>query len=479
MLHDVNTGERPREAAAEGERPVYSHRPFMAPAPRALIPDGAMDPDVAYHLIADELQLDGKPKLNVASFVTTWMDDYANRLMDTAINKNLADQTEYPRTTDIAQRCVNMVGNLWHAEACEGQVTGTYAIGSSEAAMLGGVAMIRYWEENRRQDPSARPNIVMGTDVHVCWEKFANYFGVEFEKRQIPMRPGQYTITPEDVKQRVDENTIGVICVLGTTFTGQYMDVKAVNEALLEVKATKGWDIPIHVDGASGGFVAPFDRPELEWDFRLEQVRSINASGHKYGLVYPGIGWVIWRDKEYLPKSLLFSVNYLGGEEETFNLNFSRPAAQVIAQYYQFLRLGREGYTDLVAALRRSAVRLQDGLLKMGVFEALSRAHSDLPVVVVRLKPDVEARFDAFQLADKLRQKGWIVPAYTLPPNLDDGPDKTTVLRMVVREGFSVDMVDLLLADTETALKELEGEAKRQVHPKPTREGVKHKFAQC
>jgi glutamate decarboxylase len=446
-----------------------------------------MAPDAAYRLIADELSLDGKPKLNLASFVTTWMDDSANELMAIARDRNLADKTEYPQTTDIAARCTNMVANLWNAPE-DGAPVATYAIGSSEAGMLAGVAMLRTWEHaHPNWDPRKprtsvpQPNIVMGTDVQVCWDKFANYFGIE--ARLIPMREGQYTITPEDVVARVDENTIGVIAILGTTFTGEYEDVQGINDALLDLKKTKGLDIPIHVDGASGGFVAPFDRPELKWDFRLEQVRSINASGHKFGLVYPGIGWVAWRDRKYLPQDLRYTLDYLGGNVSTFNLNFSRPSAQVIAQYYQFLRLGRGGYADLVRAMRTAATRLQQGLLDTGWFTALSAVATDLPVVVVRLRTDPDPGFNVFHLSAKLREKGWIVPAYTMPPDLDgkQGHPSVDVLRMVVREGFSVDLVDTLLADYRDALRDLaDGKLPTSVEHRPTpADAGTHKFGVC
>lgn len=469
-----------------GEEPVYAERPFLNAAPKSRMPATSMEPDAAYRMIADELTLDGKPKLNLASFVTTWMDEQADELMESTRNRNLADKTEYPATTAIAERCTNMIANLWNAPV-EAAPVGTYAIGSSEAGMLAGIAMLRTWERahpdwdpDRPRTSVPQPNIVMGTNVQVCWEKFANYFGVE--QRLIPMRPGQYTITPADVKERVDENTIGVVAILGTTFTGQYEDIEGINTVLVALKQERGLDVPLHVDGASGGFVAPFDRPELRWDFRLEQVRSINASGHKFGLVYPGIGWVVWRDKAYLPHDLRYTLDYLGGSESTFNLNFSRASAQAVAQYYQFVRLGRDGYAALVDAMRTAAKRLQYGLLETGWFEALSEVETALPVVVIRLKPEAGANFDVFHLSAKLRAQGWIVPAYTLPPNLDGahGNPAVHVLRMVVREGFSVDMVDRLLADYHQALQDLaDGKLPHDAHPASPPEGVQRKFAGC
>jgi len=491
--------ESTRAADANGEQgmtstdPVYAERPFMGRAPSESIPARSMDPDAAYRLVRDELTLDGKPKLNCASFVTTWMDPWADALMETSRNRNLADESEYPATTEIAERCRRMVANLWNPPAGADPIA-TYAIGSSEAGMLAGIAMLRRWQKAHRDWKSDRPrasvpqpNLVMGRDVQVCWDKFAEYFDIE--PKFIPMREGQYTITPEAVKDRVDENTIGVICTLGTTFTGEYEDVEGINRALVDVKRERGLDVPIHVDGASGGFVAPFDRPELLWDFRLEQVRSINASGHKFGLVYPGLGWVAWRDKSFLPDDLKFSLNYLGGDETTFNLNFSRPSAQVVAQYYEFLRLGHVGYSELVAAMKTAARRLQRGLLDLArerdrqpYFQALSDVDAYLPVVAIRLNPSIEPGFDVFHISHKLRQHGWIVPAYSLPRDLDgkDGNPEVDVLRMVVREGFSVDMVDKLLADYRTVLGELEdGDVPQDAHPAPVPGGVHAKFSQC
>ena len=484
MLYRIQPTDEP--VAAGPEEPVYGERPFMAAAPRTAIPADAMDPDAAYRLVADELTLDGKPKLNLASFVTTWMDSRADALMATARNRNLADKTEYPKTTEIAERCANMVANLWNAPG-DADPVATYAIGSSEAGMLGGIAMLRRWEHaqpgwshDKPRSSVPQPNLVMGTDVQVCWDKFVNYFGIE--ARLIPMHPGRYTITADEVAARVDANTIGVICVLGTTFTGQYENVEAIDEALVRVKREHGLDVPIHVDGASGGFVAPFDRPDLRWDFRLEQVRSINASGHKFGLVYPGLGWVAWRDKSYLPHDLRYTLDYLGGSESTFNLNFSRPSAQVIAQYYQFLRLGHAGYADLVRAMRTAAVRLQYGLVATGWFDALSHVETDLPVVVVQLRDSAAPNFDVFEVSAKLRERGWIVPAYTLPPNLDgkNGHPAVHVLRMVVREGFSVDMVDSLLDDYNAVLKELaQGHRPVGAHPETPPADVERKFSVC
>ena len=232
--------------------------------------------------------------------------------------------------------------------------------------MLGLLAHKRSWR-NRREaagQPTDRPNVVFGAETHVVWDKFANYFDVEM--RKIPMRPDRFVLSADDVEQQVDENTIAVGAVLGTTHIGEADPISEINDLLVRIKAEKGWDIPLHVDGASGAFIAPFAEPEMLWDFRLEQVASINASGHKYGLVYPGVGWLIFRDASKLPEDLVFSVNYLGGAQPTYTFNFSRGSAMIQAQMYNFLRLGRSGYTAIVANMLANARHLNESLDRVG-----------------------------------------------------------------------------------------------------------------
>ncbi len=390
-----------------------------------------MPPNAAYQICHNELYMDGNPQLNLASFVTTWMEPEADRLIQESINKNLVDQDEYPQTKEIEHRCVNMLAHLFHAE----EAIGTSTIGSSEAIMLAGLSY--KWKKKKH------PNIVMGADIQVVWDKFARYF--EVEPRIIPMTPNQFTLTADKVRETVDENTICVVAVLGTTFTGAYDPIEEINETLLEIKKTKGWDIPLHVDAASGGFVAPFAHPDIQWDFRLSQVQSINVSGHKYGLVYPGVGWVLWRDASCLPKELIFHVNYLGGDLPTFNLNFSRGGANVIAQYYNFLRLGREGYTKIMEGLLDIKKYLANSLKEH--FDLLTPKQPSLPLLTLKLKGNPP--FTVFDLSHKLRERGWIVPAYTLPPNAQE----TAVLRIVLREGFSRDMAEILVSDIQQAIR--------------------------
>jgi glutamate decarboxylase len=278
--------------------------------------------------------------------------------------------------------------------------------------------------------------MIMGSNVQVVWEKFCRYWDVE--PRFLPMERGRYVITPEQVANAVDENTIGVVAILGTTYTGEFEPVQEIHDALVKLNADKGWEVPLHVDGASGAFVAPFLHPDLVWDFRLPLVKSINASGHKYGLVYPGVGWVMWRSHEDLPEELVFHVNYLGGDMPTFTLNFSRAGNQVVGQYYNFLRLGRSGYTDVMETLRDIATWLSGQIAELGPFELLSDG-SAIPVFAFKLRDGLS--YTVYDLSDRLRMGGWQVPAYTMP----EGAQDVAVLRVVVREGLNRDLADELL----------------------------------
>ena len=428
---------------------TFGSRYTTEPVPKYTLPDRSLPANVAYEIIHDELELDGNPRLNLASFVSTWMEPEAKQLMAENINKNYVDQDEYPQTTEIQNRCVNMVAHLFNAPQ-DKQGVGTATVGSSEAIHLAGLALKWNWRDRRKAQgkPTDRPNIVMGANVQVCWEKFARYF--EVEPRYVPLTRDRYVIGVEEALQLVDENTIAVVGILGSTYTGEYEPIKELNDALLKQNEKTGRQVPIHVDAASGGFVAPFTSPKLLWDFRLPLVKSINVSGHKYGLVFPGVGWIVWRGEEDLPKDLIFHVNYLGGDQPTFNLNFSRGASQIIAQYYNFLSLGREGYTRIMQSLHEIAEFLLQQLQESGKFTILSR-RGQLPVVTFRLNDS--SRFTVYDISDKLRQRGWIVPAYTMAPHAQD----ISVLRVVVREGLSRDMADMLLADLFQAVEHFEG----------------------
>lgn len=429
---------------------VYGTRYAAEALPANEMPEKEMPREVAYRMIKDELSLDGNPMLNLASFVTTYMEDEAEKLMTESFSKNFIDYEEYPQSAEIQNRCVSMIANLFHApqgEDASEHSMGTSTIGSSEAIMLGTLAMKRRWQNKRKAEGKdySRPNLVMNSAVQVCWEKAARYFDVE--ERYVYCTESRYVIDPVAAVDLVDENTIGICAILGTTYTGQYEDVKAINDLLVE----RGLDVPIHVDAASGGFVVPFVNPKLEWDFRLEKVVSINVSGHKYGLVYPGVGWVVWRSPEYLPKDLVFNINYLGAEQASFTLNFSKGASQVIGQYYQMIRLGKRGYRAIMVNLTRIADYLSQELEKLGfIIMSEGRGHG-LPLVAFRLSPDRDTLFDEFALAHQLRERGWVVPAYTMAPH----SNSLKLMRVVVREDFSMNRCDSLITDIKLALKTL------------------------
>jgi glutamate decarboxylase len=417
--------------------------------PRHELPEDEMAPDVAYQIVHDELMLDGNARMNVATFVSTWMEPQAERLMAECFDKNMIDKDEYPQTAEIEMRCVNILANLWHAPATD-EATGCSTTGSSEAAMLGGLALKRRWQKRRAAEgkPADKPNLVMGINVQVCWEKFANYWDVEM--RLVPMEGDRFHLSAEEAVKRCDENTIGVVAILGSTFDGSYEPVEEICAALDDFERESGIDVPVHVDGASGAMIAPFLDPELVWDFRLPRVASINTSGHKYGLVYPGVGWIVWRDADALPPDLIFWVNYLGDNMPTFALNFSRPGAQVIGQYYNFLRLGFAGYQRVQGYARDVATRLSAEIADLGPFRLLTRG-DELPVFAFTLNDDIE-NYSVFDVSNALRERGWQVPAYTFPANRTD----LAALRVVVRRGFSHDLADLLLADLERQLPRLE-----------------------
>jgi glutamate decarboxylase len=406
--------------------------------PIARLAETGMSGEDAYELISSELLLDGSARLNLATFVTTWMPSQAGRLMAETADKNMIDKDEYPQTAEIESRCVNIISDLWNSPAGE-TPTGCSTTGSSEAVMLGALALKWRWRERMRAAGKStdKPNLVTGANVQVCWEKFCRYWDVE--PRLVPLEGDTLHLTPERAVEHCDENTIGVAAVLGSTFDGSYEPVKEIAAALDDLQARTGLDVPMHVDAASGGFVAPFLRPDLEWDFRVPRVKSINASGHKYGLVYPGVGWVVWRDAESLPKDLIFDVNYLGGHMPTFALNFSRPGSEVIAQYFMFSHLGFEGYRRVQQQSSDVAQYLAAEVAKLGPYRLISRGN-ELPVFSFALADGVR-NFTVFDVSDRLRERGWLVPAYTYPENRQD----LAVLRVVVRAGMSFDMADLLL----------------------------------
>jgi glutamate decarboxylase len=392
------------------------------------MPDGPMSPEMAYEIIHDELMLDGNARLNLATFVTTWMEPQAEKLMAECFDKNMIDKDEYPQTAELEMRCVNMLSRLWNSPDAD-SATGCSTTGSSEAAMLGGLAL-------------------MGINVQICWEKFCNYF--EVEPRYVPMEGDRLHLSGEEAVKLCDENTIGVVAVLGSTFDGSYEPLQEISDALDDLQERTGLDVPIHVDGASGGMIAPFIDPDLVWDFRLPRVASINTSGHKYGRVYPGVGWILWRDPEALPEDLVFRVNYLGGDMPTVALNFSRPGAQIVAQYYNFLRLGFEGYRRVQQECRDMATYVSGAIGELGPFELITDG-TELPVFAFKLKGEVDG-YSAFDVSSGMRERGWQVPAYSFPENRED----LIALRVVVRNGYSRDPAGIFLDDLERLLGRLE-----------------------
>ena len=451
----------------ESQIPLYGKQVMAEGVPRTKMPEKSMDPKVVQEWIRAELKLEGNPALNMASFVTTTMDEEAKELIVENLGRNFIDTEVYRRSLAMEEYCVRMLADLYNCP--EGfEPWGTDALGSSEALMLAALSHKWSWRIRRQKEgkPYDRPNIIMGNNVHITWEKYAKYF--EVEAKIIPLQPDRFIITGEEVKEAVDENTTCVVAVLGTSYTGQFDPVEEINDALLEIKQEKGWDIPLHVDAASGGFVAPFIFPDLKWDFRLPQVKSINVSGHKFGLVYPGIGWTIWKDKNDIPKGLFSTTNVLGFEETTYGLNFSRGSAMVLGQYYNFLRFGKEGYRRIFENNMKTAKYLADGLLATGRFELANdlKTRPCLPAVVLKLKNCV--RFNVADLSARLKENGWIVPAFSMPPNANS----VDVVRMVIKENFTRDMADLLIEDVKSAIDQLDKTQTEPILPRPCECGV-------
>ena len=429
--------QRPRQAISQA---ISTMEEAAATLPIHEIGDSGLPSETAYELITSELLLDGQARLNLATFVTTYMPTLGAKLMADTADKNMIDKDEYPQTAEIEARCVNILADMWNSPDHE-QATGCSTTGSSEAAMLGGMALKWRWRERMRKagKPTDRPNLVMGINVQVCWEKFCRYWDVE--PKLVPMEGNRFHLEAEQAVAQCDENTIGVVAILGSTFDGSYEPVKEIAAALDKLEEEKGLYVPVHVDGASGGFVAPALQPDLEWDFRIDRVQSINASGHKYGLVYPGVGWAIWRNEEALPRDLVFDVNYLGGHMPTFALNFSRPGSEVVAQYYMFTTLGREGYRRIMEGAQNVATHISGEIAKLGPYQLISEGR-ELPVFAFALNPGVE-NYTVFDVSDRLRQYGWLVPAYTFPENRED----LSALRIVIRAGMTMEMADHLLTD--------------------------------
>ena len=439
------------ELGSQFETPIFGTVESNESIPKYELAKKSIAPQVAYRLIKDDLLDEGNARQNLCTFCQTYMDDEAVKLMAETLEKNAIDKSEYPQTTDLENRCVNILADLWHAPKNE-SFMGTSTVGSSEACMLGGMAMKFRWRNRAKalgmDVTSRKPNLVISSGYQVCWEKFCVYWDIEM--RLVPMDEEHMSINVDKVLDYVDDYTIGVVGILGITYTGKYDDIKALDKKLEEYNKTAKLTVPMHIDAASGGMFAPFIEPELEWDFRLKNVVSISTSGHKYGLVYPGIGWVLWRDKEYLPQELVFDVSYLGGKIPTMAINFSRSASQIIGQYYNFLRYGFEGYRQIHQRTKDVAMYLSSELEKTGLFEIYNNGEN-LPIVCYKLKEDAKVDWTLYDLADRLLMKGWQVPAYPLPADLQD----TIIQRVVCRADFSHNLAELYLRDLKAAIEDL------------------------
>jgi glutamate decarboxylase len=423
----------------EAAEALFASADLAHALPKYRFPEHETIPEFACQAIRDELLLDGNSRQNLATFCQTWEDPQVHMLMDLAINKNLMDKDEYPQSAEVERRCVHMLADLWNAPDSANTV-GASALGSSEACMLAGLAA--KWRWRAKQKPTDKPNMVCGP-VQVVWHKFARYWDIEM--REVPMSPGKYHMDAEQMIERIDENTMLVVPTFGVTYTGAYEPVAELAEALDRLQEEKGFDVDIHVDGASGAFLAPFCAPDVEFDFRLPRVKSISTSGHKFGLAPLGVGWVVWRDKAELPEGLIFHVTYLGGDMPDFQINFSRPAGQIIAQYYEFVRLGHDGYRRTHQACYDAGAYLAQEIVKLGPFELLcdSNPSTGIPTVTWKIKDGIDPGYTLFDLADRLRVRGWQVPAYPLTGSASD----IAVQRVLVRQGVDRDLISILLTD--------------------------------
>ncbi|MBD5343138.1 MAG: glutamate decarboxylase [Bacteroides sp.] len=452
----------PNFRAGDVNTDVFGSNAMLQPSPVDKIPEGPTAPQIAYQMVKDETYAQTQPRLNLATFVTTYMDEYATRLMNEAIDMNYIDETEYPRVAVMCQKCINIVANLWNTPETNKWKSGALAIGSSEACMLGGIAALKRWVDRRKKagKPYDKPNFVISAGYQVVWEKFATFWNIEM--RQVPLSVEHPTLDIDAAIKMCDENTICVVPIQGVTWTGLNDDVEALDAALEKFNAETGNEVCIHVDAASGGFILPFLFPEKKWDFRLKWVLSISVSGHKFGLVYPGLGWVVWKDKKYLPEDMSFTVNYLGAEVTQVGLNYSRPAAQILGQYYQFIRLGFQGYKNVQYNSLEIAKYLHKKVGEMPEFQPYSKDVPN-PIFVWRMRPEFQqkANWTLYDLQDKLAQKGWMIPAYSMPANIES----MVVMRALCKQGFSRDMADQLLNDIRFAVNELN----RLEYPTPTR----------
>lgn len=447
MTHHANTSSNldQMNKVTQYTTPIFGSEASDAQMPLDKMNDQPVEPRIACEMIKEYLSIEGNATQNLTTFCQTYMEPKATQLMAQTMEKNAIDKDEYPMTADLENRCVAMLGDLWHADPSE-QPMGTSTVGSSEACMLGGLGMLFRWKKLAKAAgvdiySETRPNLVISSGYQVCWEKFCRYWDVEM--RLVPLEKDHLSLNMDTVMDYVDDHTIGITAILGITYTGKFDDVKAL-DALVEEYNQQHADLPIriHVDGASGGMFAPFVDPDLVWDFQLKNVWSINTSGHKYGLVYPGIGWVLWRGKEALPEDLIFWVSYLGGEEATMAINFSRSASQIVGQYYVMMRNGFEGFREIHQRTLDVARYLASEISQMGMFEIYEDA-TQIPIVCWGLKDDANVEWSLYDLSDRLRMNGWLVPAYPMPADMQD----LTVQRVVARQDFSMQLAIKLIED--------------------------------
>lgn len=448
-------GREDQQMEASYLEPIFGSTGADEAIPKYKIPKKSTEPREAYRFVKDQLIDEGVARQNLATFCQTYMEPEATQIMAETLEKNAIDKTEYPRTAEIENRCVNIIADLWNSPEDMNYI-GTSTVGSSEACMLGGMALKFAWRERAKKaglDINAKkPNLVISSGYQIVWEKFCVYWDVEL--RQVPIDKDHPSINVDTVLDYVDEYTIGVVGIMGITYTGRYDDIKALDEKLEEYNHQHSdYPVYIHVDAASGGLYTPFVEPERVWDFRLKNVHSISCSGHKYGLVYPGIGWVLWKDKSYLPEELIFSVSYLGGEMPTMAINFSRSASQIIGQYYVFLRNGFEGFRAIHQKTSDVAKFLANEIEKLGYFYIYNDA-SHLPIVCYGLKDDANVDWTLYDLTDRLAMKGWQVPTYPLPVDMTN----VNIQRFVCRADLSMQMAVDLIEDLKYGIQQLNKE---------------------
>lgn len=432
--------------------PIFGNPNEDADLPKYKLARKSMQADVAYRMVKDELEDEGNARQNLATFCQTYMEPDATKLMAETLEKNAIDKSEYPRTTEIENRCVNILADLWHAPKDDNYL-GTSTVGSSEACMLGGLAMKFAWRKRVKKlglDLNAhKPNLVISSSYQVCWKKFCTYWDIEL--REVPLDENDLSLNMDTVMDYVDEYTIGIVGIMGITYTGRYDNIKKLNDLVEEYNKHTDYKVYIHVDAASGGFYTPFVEPEIEWDFKLKNVVSINSSGHKYGLVYPGIGWVLWRDAKFVPQDLIFNVSYLGGEMPTMAINFSRSASQIIGQYYNFVRYGFDGYREIHQRTHEVAKYIIKEIKKTGRFKVVNGAQH-LPILCYTLKDDQAQEWNLYDLSDRLRMHGWQVPTYPMPDNLNN----LIVQRIVCRADLGMNVAIEFIEDFRACLEELD-----------------------